>query len=323
MPASRAQIEALLSKADVLGYGGAAGGGKTDLLLGLAVTRHQRALICRREAVQVKGLEDRAREIIGAAGRYNGSAKVWRLNNGRMTEFGSVREAHDWRKYQGRPYDLIAFDEAANFLETQVRALMGWNRTTMPDQRCRVVMAFNPPTSADGAWIIDYFGPWLDRRHPDPAKPGELRWYVIQLGLDDRDVVVEQQHSLGLGDATISQVPPAPDRELAGGAEIRLEPQSLVNNQFGLQKFQVHGHVPLLEQQADQEDHAVGNPDEGLLHFRRQVDIEQAEQGHQARDDACREGGGALDQEGPGHTQCAACTQRWGKAAIRSLRGLQ
>ncbi|KAF0146670.1 MAG: phage terminase large subunit [Rhodospirillaceae bacterium] len=189
MPASWAQIEALLSKADVLGYGGAAGGGKTDLLLGLAVTRHQRALICRREAVQVKGLEDRAREIIGTAGRYNGQDKVWRLHNGRrMTEFGSVREAHDWRKYQGRPYDLIAFDEAANFLETQVRALMGWNRTTVPDQRCRVVMAFNPPTSADGFWIIDYFGPWLDRRHPDPAKPGDLRWYVT--GPDGKDMAV-------------------------------------------------------------------------------------------------------------------------------------
>ena len=188
MPTSLVQIEALLSTADVLGYGGAAGGGKTDLLLGLAVTRHQRALICRREAVQVKGLEDRAREIIGAAGRYNGSAKVWRINNGRMMEFGAVREAHDWRKYQGRPYDLLAFDEAANFLETQVRALMGWNRTTTIGQRCRVVMAFNPPMSADGAWIIDYFGPWLDRRHPDPASPGELRWYVT--GPDGKDMAV-------------------------------------------------------------------------------------------------------------------------------------
>ena len=178
-----------MSKADVLGYGGSAGGGKTDIILGLAITRHRRSLICRREAVQVEGLVERAREIIGTAGRYNGSEKVWRLADGRTVKFGAMKEAHDWRKYQGRPYDLmIALDEAAHFLEGQVRALMGWNRTTVPDQRCRVVMAFNPPMSADGFWIIDYFGPWLDRRHPNPARPGELRWYVT--GPNGKDMAV-------------------------------------------------------------------------------------------------------------------------------------
>jgi hypothetical protein len=32
------QMEALLSDADIIGYGGAAGGGKTDLIAGLALT---------------------------------------------------------------------------------------------------------------------------------------------------------------------------------------------------------------------------------------------------------------------------------------------
>jgi hypothetical protein len=36
-----------VSPADVTGYGGAAGGGKSDLALGLAITAHQQSLILR------------------------------------------------------------------------------------------------------------------------------------------------------------------------------------------------------------------------------------------------------------------------------------
>src|SRR5262245_18007169 len=64
------QAAAYDSPADVLGYGGAAGGGKSDLILGLAVTRHRRSLILRRESVSGRGLIDRARELLGALGRF-------------------------------------------------------------------------------------------------------------------------------------------------------------------------------------------------------------------------------------------------------------
>ena len=40
-PSNRPQVEAYNSKADLLLYGGAAGGGKTDLLIGLALTQHR------------------------------------------------------------------------------------------------------------------------------------------------------------------------------------------------------------------------------------------------------------------------------------------
>src|SRR6478752_6567613 len=32
-----------------------------------------------------------------------------------------------------------------------------------------------------------YWGPWLDRTHPNPAKPGELRWFTTING-EDREV---------------------------------------------------------------------------------------------------------------------------------------
>ena len=43
------QTLAYESTADVIGFGGAAGGGKTDLAVGMALTQHHRAQMFRRE----------------------------------------------------------------------------------------------------------------------------------------------------------------------------------------------------------------------------------------------------------------------------------
>jgi hypothetical protein len=76
------------------------------------------------------------------------------------------------------------FDEITSFAESQYRYIIGWNRSTYPGQRCRTVATGNPPTSAEGLWVIRYWGAWLDERHPNPAKPGELRWYTTVAGVD-------------------------------------------------------------------------------------------------------------------------------------------
>jgi hypothetical protein len=47
-----------------------------------------------------------------------------------------------------------------------------------------VVATGNPPISAEGTWVIKYWGPWLDPTHPRPAKPGELRWFAVDDGHD-------------------------------------------------------------------------------------------------------------------------------------------
>ena len=180
------QTQAYNSIADVVGYGGAAGGGKTDLAIGLALTRHKRTAIMRREATQLLGVLDRIAAIQGSRDGYNGQERVWRgFPDGRQIEFGSTPAAGDEVKYQGRAKDLLVLDEATNFLESQVRFLMGWVRTTDPTVRCQTLLTFNPPTSPEGRWVIPFFGPWLDRRHPYPALPGDLRWVVV---IDGQDV---------------------------------------------------------------------------------------------------------------------------------------
>lgn len=177
------QLEAYVSEADVLGLGGAAGGGKSDFIAGLALNEHERSIIFRREGTELVALIERIIELVGDRKGYNGQERIMRLPE-RQIEFGSAPAIGEERKYQGRPHDLICFDEATNFAESQVRFLMGWLRSTNPDQRKRVVMTFNPPTDAEGRWVISFFAPWLDDGHPNPAEPGELRYFAMVNGTE-------------------------------------------------------------------------------------------------------------------------------------------
>jgi hypothetical protein len=181
------QMEALTSQADIVGYGGAAGGGKTDLIAGLALTGHERSLILRREKTQTEGIIQRITEILGLSDGYNSQKSQWRYDN-RIIEFGGLDNPNDHQKWQGRPHDLKALDEVTEMREHQARFVMGWNRSSKPEQRTRCLLTFNPPTTAEGRWVISFFGPWLDDRHPNPAEPGELRWFTTIKG---KDVEVE------------------------------------------------------------------------------------------------------------------------------------
>lgn len=173
------QTMAMQSGADEILYGGQGGGGKTDLVLGLAFTEHRRSLIMRKQYTDLSAMTERAIEINGGRKGFNGSAPPsLRTADGRFIEFGAAAKPGDEHGRQGQPHDLLAIDEATQWHESQIRFLMGWVRTTTPGQRCRVVLATNPPLSDEGQFIIDMFAPWLDPTFHDPAKAGELRWYI-------------------------------------------------------------------------------------------------------------------------------------------------
>lgn len=196
------QTDALNSQADELFYGGSAGGGKTDLLLGAALTRHHTSIIFRREYPQLKAMVHRSRSLIGKLGHLNAQAFEWRLNDGRLLEFGACAHDYDVVRFQGRPHDLVCFDEVTNFLKDQVIFLAGWCRPAVFDnryQRCRVIMTGNPPTTPEGRWVVEEFAPWLEQGFKDPAEPGELRWYVRE---DDRLVWLRNPEPIRLKDGT-------------------------------------------------------------------------------------------------------------------------
>lgn len=181
IPNIGAQYEAYHSKADILLYGGEPGGGKTGLLIGLALNEHDRSMIVRKQFTDLEGVIDNAKDMVGTSeGFVGGTRPKYNKPDGGVIHFQgmSQEEGIDTSK-QGTPHDFIGIDEGAQLPENALRMLLGWNRTKKKDQRCRMVIASNPPLDTVGEWLVDFFGPWLNTNHPYPATPGELRWYII------------------------------------------------------------------------------------------------------------------------------------------------
>jgi hypothetical protein len=157
-------------------------------LLILATRHHRRSIIFRRVYDNLKEIMEKAEELLVEIARFNENKKLWRdIPGDRRLEFGSVQYVKDWLKYRGRPHDLKCFDELTEFEEEIYTNIIGWTRTTVPEQRCRVVATCNPPSKNQGAWIIKRWAPWLDPNHPNPAEPGEPRWFA---NIDGKDTEV-------------------------------------------------------------------------------------------------------------------------------------
>lgn len=192
IPQTGPQSEAFFSLADELLYGGAAGGGKTDLLIGLASTQHQRSTVFRRQSNDLDTLWERLTEVVSKVGvtQSNSNKKTMTLNDGRRI-YGAHLDAPGSEKgHQGNARDFYGFDEAAQMDEFKVAFVTQWLRSTDEKQRKRIVFATNPPMPemvdgqlqdvAVGDWLIRWFAPWLDDTYPNPAKDGELRWCYMR-----------------------------------------------------------------------------------------------------------------------------------------------
>lgn len=187
------QTEAYFCEADELFYGGQAGGGKTDLIVGLSLTEHKESLLLRRQSKEAGKLFDRIEQILGHTnGRNRGALSQWKID-GRTLDINGCKNEDDKQKFKGIPHDLICFDEISDFSLGQYQFIKTWNRSALPGQKCRVVATGNPPTSAEGLWVIEYWAPWLDPKHPNPAKDGELRWFI-----QDRDDKTHEVDGSGL-----------------------------------------------------------------------------------------------------------------------------
>lgn len=178
------QSAAYYSSADELFYGGAAGGGKSDLLLGVSFMAHTRSIIFRRVYPSLNALLERSRAIYSETGSYHETKHQWKFENGKLIRFASVQHDKNKMDYQGQAHDFYGFDEITEFPEATYRFITAWNRSADTSQHCRVICTGNPPTSAEGDWVINYWAPWLDPTHPNPAAPGELRWYSTIEGTD-------------------------------------------------------------------------------------------------------------------------------------------
>jgi hypothetical protein len=180
------QTTAYQCLADELYYGGQAGGGKSDLGIGCALTQHEQSLILRRFSADADSLAERALQILGSRDGFNGSPPVTIRLPGRHITFGGMKDREDRQRYKGDPKDLMVWDEIPDFLEDQYTFVIGWNRSANPKQRSRVICTGNPPTTPEGLWVIKRWGAWLDPSHPKfgKVKDGQLLWYTTINGKD-------------------------------------------------------------------------------------------------------------------------------------------
>lgn len=193
------QLQVLHSDADIVGYGGAAGGGKSYLGAGLAVSAHVRSAIIRPQKNQTRKFVQEITKMVGSRTGYS-SLEGWTLQTpdgvDRFINFFGLDNPGDEEKQQGDDYDLKLYDEATQMREADVRYTLTWNRSDIVGQRVRAVIAFNPPTTPEGRWVVKFFAPWLDKRHPRPAKDGELRWFATVGDNQDYEVAGPQKFIL-------------------------------------------------------------------------------------------------------------------------------
>jgi hypothetical protein len=176
-PESRPQIELIKSPAHEILYGGSAGSGKSDALLGYAILKGSRSLLLRRQFPQLQALQTRLAELLGGRQNFTAGTNTWRLPRGNTLELGSAPNPNDVEKYQGQPHSEILIDECAHFSEDMVDFLSGWLRDA-DGKACRLICASNPPLTSEGAWMISRWADWVDTSAPDPAEANEVRHYI-------------------------------------------------------------------------------------------------------------------------------------------------
>lgn len=159
--------EDLSGEVDVLLYGGAAGGGKTDWLVWHADQLSRKhpghtTLALRRTFPQLKDslIKRSVQKISQDGARYMVADKEWVYDNGSTIRFAYCDAEDDYRHYLSAEYDLIIFEELTEFVEIQFKMLRTRCRTTQRKRargiRPHVVAATNPGQIGH-AWVKSYF----------------------------------------------------------------------------------------------------------------------------------------------------------------------
>ena len=191
--APNAKQDALLRmRQQILGYGGARGGGKSWLVRQRAIDRSLhykglKSLIIR--ATYPELLHNHIEKIVGQTqkfARYNKQEKILRFGNGSAIEFGYCKNESDMERYQGGEWDDIYIDEAGNIPEKCIKMFIPCNRGTngLPKH---MILTFNPGGRSH-AYLKRVF---VDRNFNEDEDPADYGF--VQALVQDNVALMEAQ----------------------------------------------------------------------------------------------------------------------------------
>lgn len=160
-PINAPQTTALESPAKILLFGGASGGGKTDLLVADGAQEvdnpNLRGLLLRKSFTEMNNIIDRMMAIYRPLGGHpSDGGKMWKFPSGAQIRLGYLAADLDVEKYQGSPFSWLGVDEAGNQLEKRFRAILPWLASTDPTLRVRARLTANPG-GVGSDWLMRLF----------------------------------------------------------------------------------------------------------------------------------------------------------------------